>query len=69
MGSGCWNPECFVSRMPDIWVKVFKVSMVGVVMSDAEMIGFWKGDVRTVCSLASRSPTWNDVETGRLSWW
>jgi len=48
LGSGCWNPECFVSRMPDIWVKVFKVSMVGVVMSDAEMIGFWKGDVRTV---------------------
>eukprot|EP00286_Rhodomonas_abbreviata_P029934 CAMPEP_0181296508 /NCGR_PEP_ID=MMETSP1101-20121128/4743_1 /TAXON_ID=46948 /ORGANISM="Rhodomonas abbreviata, Strain Caron Lab Isolate" /LENGTH=1125 /DNA_ID=CAMNT_0023401381 /DNA_START=105 /DNA_END=3480 /DNA_ORIENTATION=- len=55
LGSGFWDPECFVSRIPDIWVKVYKVGL----MQDKEMLGMWRSDARTV--LGGGSPEyWSD---------
>uniref|UniRef100_A0A7S4U7T2 C2 domain-containing protein n=1 Tax=Guillardia theta TaxID=55529 RepID=A0A7S4U7T2_GUITH len=39
-----WDPELFVERLPDLWIKVYRMSFL---QFDKALIGMWKGSIKT----------------------
>jgi hypothetical protein len=53
-GVGTWNPEAFVDDLPDLIVRVHKMSLGFL----PELIGFWRGPIKAV--LQGNGAGWQD---------
>jgi len=58
-GKGAWNPEHFLNNLPDTLIKAYRVDVTGMHM---QLIGFWKGNTKTMLmGVGDPFADWRDV--------
>lgn len=75
-GSGWWHPQTFIERLPDVIVKVYKVSPLNVVgnfirsqaafidIGDRELLGIWRGSAISVLGGGDQEMWMDNVYVG-----